>query len=76
MEAERELPPILQLAFARSPKAGEGWNRMSAARRRSLLFAIFYYRAPEARARRIDKMLVEAAVVVDQAEARGKKREK
>ena len=65
MDAERELPPILQLAFARDPKAGEGWNRMSAARRRSLLFAIFYYRAPEARRRRIDKMLEDAAAVVD-----------
>ena len=52
-------------AFARDPKAGEGWNRMSAARRRSLLFAIFYYRAPEARRRRIDKMLEDAAAVVD-----------
>jgi len=65
MEAERELPPILQLAFARDAKAGEGWNRMSAARRRSLLFAIFYYRTPEARNRRIDKVLVAAAAVVD-----------
>ncbi len=66
MEAERELPPILQLAFARDPKAGEGWGRMSAARRRSLLLAIFYYRTPEARGRRIDKVLEEAAAVADQ----------
>jgi hypothetical protein len=77
MESERELPPILQLAFARDPKAGEGWKRMSAARRRSLLLAIFYYRTPEARGRRIDKMLEEAAVVVDHAAGpRGKSREK
>jgi uncharacterized protein YdeI (YjbR/CyaY-like superfamily) len=65
MDAERELPPVLKLAFARDPKAVEGWNRMSAARRRSLLFAVFYYQTPEARNRRIDKVLEEAAAVAD-----------
>ena len=34
MEAERELPPILQVAFARHPRAREGWDRMSVSRRR------------------------------------------
>src|ERR1019366_2295401 len=53
MDAERELPPILQVAFARHPRAREGWEGMSDARRRMHLFGIFYYRTPDARARRI-----------------------
>lgn len=61
MEAERELPPILQRAFAANPKAHEGWERMSVAHRRAHLMAIFYYRTPEARERRIAKMMEEAA---------------
>ncbi len=60
MDAEREEPPILQVAFARNPQAREGWERMSGARRRSHLFGIFGYRTPEARARRIEKMMAEA----------------
>src|SRR5216684_4465939 len=60
MEAERELPPILQLAFARHPRAREGWDEMSVSRRRAHLFGIFYYRTPDARGRRIDKMLDDA----------------
>ena len=60
MDAERELPPILQVAFARNPQARIGWERMSAVRRRSHLFGIFYYRTPEGRARRVGKMMEEA----------------
>ena len=60
MEAERELPPILQVAFARHPRAREGWDSMSASRRRGHLFGIFYYRTPDGQARRIDKMLEDA----------------
>ena len=61
IDAERELPPVLQIAFARNPRAREGWERMSPARRRSHLFGIFYYRTPESRMRRIEKMMDEAA---------------
>ena len=65
MEAERELPPILQVAFARHPRAREGWESMSAARRRGHLFGIFYYKTPDAQARRIDKMLDDAAALAE-----------
>ncbi len=65
MEAERELPPILQVAFTRHPRAGEGWGLMSASRRRGHLFGIFYYRTPDAQARRIDKMLDDATALAD-----------
>jgi len=60
MEAELELPPILKLAFARDPRAYAGWQRMSPTQRRGHLLAIFYYRSPEARDRRIAKMLEDA----------------
>src|SRR5208337_3514661 len=72
MEAERELPPILQVAFARHPRAREGWDGMSAPRRRGHLFGIFYYRTPDAQARRIDKMLDDATALAEKM--RGKKK--
>jgi len=65
MEAEHELPPVLQLAFAREPRALAGWKRMSPAHRRGHLFAIFYYRTPEARARRIEKTLQDATAFAE-----------
>ena len=65
MDAERELPPVLQVAFARHPRAREGWDKMSASRRRGHLFGIFYYRTPEAQARRLDKMLEDAIALAE-----------
>src|SRR5436309_3533909 len=55
MEAERELPPIMQLAFRQNRRAAEQWQSMSPSHRRAHLFAIFYYRTPEARANRVQK---------------------
>ena len=59
MEAERELPPIMQLAFRQNPRAAEQWRRMSPSHRRVHLFGIFYYRTPEARAARVQKCVEE-----------------
>lgn len=70
MDAERELPPVLQVAFARNPLAWEGWERMSIAQRRGHLLGIFYYRTPESRARRIDKMLDAASAIAEKARDR------
>lgn len=67
MDAERELPPLLQLAFVRNPRAREGWDRMSIARRRSHLLGIFYYRTPEGRARRIEKLLEDACALAEKS---------
>src|SRR5215469_9291720 len=61
MEAERELPPILKAAFARDPRAFEGWQRMTPTQRRNNLLSIFHYHSPGSRERRITKMLEEAA---------------
>jgi uncharacterized protein YdeI (YjbR/CyaY-like superfamily) len=60
MEAERELPPILKLAFARDPRAHNGWQSMTPLQRRGHLLAIFYYRTLEARDRRIAKTIGDA----------------
>jgi uncharacterized protein YdeI (YjbR/CyaY-like superfamily) len=65
MEAERELPPALKLAFTRDPRALDGWNLMSPLHRRGLLIAIFYYRSPDARARRVGKVVEEAIVLAE-----------
>lgn len=70
MEAERELPPILQVAFSRNPAAREGWELMTAAKRRGHLFGIFGYRTPESRGRRVDKMLDEASAIAEGARDR------
>jgi uncharacterized protein YdeI (YjbR/CyaY-like superfamily) len=65
MDAENELPPVLQLAFARDARALEGWRQMSVSQRRRHLLGIFYYRTPEARERRIEKTLQEASAVAE-----------
>jgi uncharacterized protein YdeI (YjbR/CyaY-like superfamily) len=65
MEAERELPPMIQLAFTRNPRAREGWEQMSPIRRRGQLLAIFYYRTPESRAKRLAKVVEEAAALAE-----------
>ncbi len=70
MEAERELPPVLQVAFARHPRAREGWDGMSVSRRRGHLFGIFYYRTPDAQGRRIDKMLDDATTLAERRSER------
>jgi uncharacterized protein YdeI (YjbR/CyaY-like superfamily) len=69
MEAERELPPILQVAFARDPLARQGWELMSPSRRRGHLLGIFYYREPESRARRIAKALADAAALAERVKS-------
>jgi len=60
MEGERELPPVIELAFRARPKARAGWARMTAVQRRGELMAVHYYRTPEAQRKRVEK-LCEAA---------------
>ena len=59
MEAERELPPMIEMAFRQNPLARAKWERMPPSHRRHHLFSIFYYREPELRARRIAKSIDE-----------------
>lgn len=65
MEAERELPPVLKAAFARDPRALQGWQLMSPTRRRGQLLAVFYYRNPESRDRRVAKTIQEALALAE-----------
>lgn len=60
MEGERDLPPILQVAFRRHPGAAEGWKTMTPIQRRGHLLGIFYYQSPEARQKRAEKAVAEA----------------
>jgi uncharacterized protein YdeI (YjbR/CyaY-like superfamily) len=60
LEAEQQLPPILQLAFQRAPKAKAVWEAMTPTQRRSHLMGIFYYQSPEAREKRAAKAVDEA----------------
>ena len=57
MEGEKELPPVLEVAFRRVPAARKGWEVMTKAQRRSNLMAIFYYQSPEAREKRVRKVV-------------------
>lgn len=70
IEAERQLPPIMQLAFRQNPKASQQWNRMSPSHRRAHLFSIFHYRTPEARANRVQKCVEELLERAEKAGAR------
>ncbi|HMI50871.1 MAG TPA: YdeI/OmpD-associated family protein [Candidatus Saccharimonadales bacterium] len=65
MEAERELPPVIKAAFARQPYALEGWQAMTPVHRRGHLLAIFYYRTPDGRDRRIAKTVQDALCYAD-----------
>jgi hypothetical protein len=71
MEAERDLPPLIRAAFARDAKAEQGWRRMTPTQRRNQLMAVFYYRTPEARARRLAKAMQEARRIADRAAGAG-----
>jgi hypothetical protein len=57
MEAEVELPPLIAAAFRRNAKAGAAWDNLTPLQRRNQLMAVFYYQTPDARQRRIDKII-------------------
>jgi uncharacterized protein YdeI (YjbR/CyaY-like superfamily) len=57
MEGEKELPPVLEVAFRATPAARKGWEKMTKAQRRSNLMAVFYYQSPEARQKRVRKVV-------------------
>jgi uncharacterized protein YdeI (YjbR/CyaY-like superfamily) len=57
MEGEKELPPVLQVAFRQFPAARAGWDAMTKVQRRRNLMAVFYYQSPEAREKRVRKVV-------------------
>jgi len=56
MEGEKELPPMIVVAFRRRPKAKAGWEKMTPVQRRNELMAVFYYQSPEAREKRVARL--------------------
>jgi len=54
-DGEREPPPILRAAFARDPRAREGWDLLPLSHKRAHLHSIFYCKTPESQARRVEK---------------------
>src|SRR5260370_2060967 len=46
MEGEKELPPVIDVAFRRVPAARKGWEAMTKAQRRSCLVAGSYFQSP------------------------------
>jgi uncharacterized protein YdeI (YjbR/CyaY-like superfamily) len=65
MEGEKELPPVLEVAFRRTPAARKGWDAMTKAVRRRNLMAIFYYQSPEAREKRVSKVVEDCLKAAD-----------
>ena len=57
MEGEVELPPLIAAAFRRNPKARGAWDKLTPLQRRHQLMAVFYYQTPEARERRVEKII-------------------
>jgi uncharacterized protein YdeI (YjbR/CyaY-like superfamily) len=64
MEGEKVLPPIIEIAFRRNPLAEKGWKQMTATQRRRHLLGVFYYQSPEAREKRVGKVVEECLRVV------------
>lgn len=60
MEGETVLPPIIEAAFRGRPAAREGWKQMTTAQRRRHLLGVFYYQGPDARERRVKKLVEDA----------------
>jgi hypothetical protein len=52
-----ELPPVIEAAFRLRSKARAGWTRMTVTQRRAELLGVFYYQTPEARQKRVDKLV-------------------
>ncbi len=57
MEGEKVIPPILDVAFRRNPGARKGWDAMTPVRRRGHLLGVFHYQSPEAREKRVSKLI-------------------
>jgi len=71
MEAERQLPPLIERSLAQNPLAREGWKLMPPRQRRWHLLGIFGYRSPESRARRLEKAIQEMVEYTEKRRSKG-----
>ncbi len=65
MESEKVLPPILEVAFRNAPAARKGWDAMTPTQRRGQLLAVFHYQSPEARQKRVKKLVEDALRIAE-----------
>lgn len=72
MDGEKVLPPVIDVAFRSRPSARKGWEQMSAVQRRGHLLGVFYYQSPEARNKRVGKVVEDCLRV---AESKSRKSE-
>jgi len=71
LEAERQLPPLIERSLAQNPLAREGWKLMPSRQRRWHLLGIFGYRSPESRARRLEKAVQEMVAYAERRRSKG-----
>ena len=64
MESEKVLPPILEVAFRGTPAARKGWEAMTLIQRRGHLMGVFHYQSPEAREKRVGKLIEDCLKMV------------
>jgi uncharacterized protein YdeI (YjbR/CyaY-like superfamily) len=57
MQAEEDLPPMIRQAFSRNPKVAKIFRQMNDHQKRGTLLAVFYYRTPQSRLRRLEKIV-------------------
>ena len=60
MDAEEQLPPLVERALTQERDARRGWEMMTPRMRRQELMGIFYYRQPASRAKRLAKAVAMA----------------
>ena len=65
MESEKVLAPVIEVAFGKTPAARKGWDAMTMAQRRGHLMGVFYYQSPEAREKRVGKLVGECLKVAE-----------
>jgi uncharacterized protein YdeI (YjbR/CyaY-like superfamily) len=65
MEGEKELPPVLEVAFRRAPAARKGWEAMTVAQRRAHLLGVFHYQGVESRQKRVTKLVEDCLKVAN-----------
>jgi uncharacterized protein YdeI (YjbR/CyaY-like superfamily) len=70
LEAERQLPPLIERSLAQNPLAREGWKLMPPRLRRWHLLGIFGYRSPDSRARRLEKAIQEMVTYAEKRAGR------
>lgn len=53
------------MAFRNRPAARKGWDAMTLTQRRRHLMGVFYYQSPEAREKRVAKVVEDALRMLD-----------